>query len=103
MRKLIYSGLITCGLAGLIGCEKEAGDIKRESIIKNIPYGDIPVAKYWMGSTHAPVSTAVGDMNGDGRNDIIISSCGRTYVFLNNDDGSYSSQSPPVRAEAEKR
>jgi len=98
MKELLYSGLILGGLAGIVGCDKSAEGIRKQNIMKSLSYGD-PVAKYRTEGTFSPVSTAVGDMNGDGRNDIVISYNGVTYVFLNNDDGSYSSQSPLIKAE----
>src|SRR3989344_4162603 len=99
MRKLVYSGLIASGLAGVVGCEKSTDSIMRENIINRIPEADIPVAKYISHYDSTSPSIAVGDMNGDRRNDIVLVSRGNIYVFLNNGNGSYSQQILPNRVE----
>ena len=106
MRKLIYSGLIASGLAGIVGCDgSSAQDVQRMHLreeAKNIS----PVIRITSYQNTSPVALSTADMNGDGRQDIIISSSNirdqeikDIYVFLNNGDGSYTSQTPPTRVE----
>ena len=102
MRKLVYSGLMAVGLAGLIGCDTE-----RKTIIESIPMADLPTLRYPISASST--SMVIGDMNGDGKNDIIISchlygehgmpKYRGIYIYLNNGDGSYSPQVPYIKAE----
>lgn len=110
MRKLIYTGLM--GLAGLVGCEdaerKKIKEAKTQEAKRSIP-----VAHYSLFSTESSLAIATGDMNGDGRQDIIVTASNYSsgfnwgtagiYVFLNNGDGSYTPQIPPIKVEAEKK
>lgn len=116
MRKLIYSGLIVSGLAGLIGCDNNSVQELDEEVQKiNLKEAKnispvIRITSYWHES---PVALCTADMNGDQREDIIVSSSDirnseikNIYVFLNNGDGSYTPQTAPIKvekAETEKR
>ena len=115
MKKLIYTGLIASSLCGIVGCE---GDNQHGSNYtsrgKDIPYGYLPVAIYPVFNNGSPLALAVEDINGDGKKDIIITSYAEStrsindygragiYVFLNNGDGTYTPQLPPIKAESEK-
>ena len=106
MRKLVYSGLIASGLAGIVGCEHDSArrinmayQLEEAKNIQPV----IRITCYWNSS---PVALCTADMNGDGRQDIIVSSSNikaqelkDIYVFLNNGDGSYTPQIPPNRVE----
>ncbi len=96
LQKIIAKSLLGIGLLGLLSCEKSTQE--QETAAKQI-YRSKHVAEFPMyARSGAGVST--GDMNGDGRLDIIVATCGgsaddlkvngQIYVFLNNGDGTYS-------------
>ncbi len=110
MRKLVYAGLM--GLAGLVGCE-DAEKKKIEEVKVQEARSAISVAHYNLLNIKSCLAIATGDMNGDGRQDIIVTASdyindfgwgtAGIYVFLNNGNGSYTPQTPPIKVEAEKK
>lgn len=105
--KILTAGFAFTGLLGIIGCENESEESKRKkelisiyeshSKIKN----PTPAISFNLGEErYYARDIAIGDMNNDGKNDIIIN-CSeyndgrgmqKIYVFLNNGNGTYSCQ-----------
>ena len=110
MKKSLYIGLMAAGLVGIIGCDSE----ERKIINTRIQEAKraIPVTHYNHYNTGASLAIATEDMNGDKRPDIIVTANEYTsnvawgtagiYVFLNNGDGTYTSQTPSVKAEVDE-
>ena len=92
LQKIITNSLLGIGLIGFLGCDyKESKEQAEKTEIKNY------VAEF-SAFSNSGAGVAVGDMNGDGKLDIVIASpgskgmytIGKVYVFLNNGDGTYS-------------
>ena len=96
---------IAIGLAGL-SCGR-SNPVENLNVPTNEP-SPIPLT---MLKGYNCAGLAIGDMNGDQKNDIIILTQGRdvngvltnhrAYVLLNNGDGSYSFQNSTMKAEKE--
>lgn len=100
LQKTIAKSLLGIGLIGILGCEESTLEPEKVKIKESY------VAKFPM-NVKSGTGVAVGDMNGDGRLDIIVAAHdsrsydknGKVYVFLNNGDGTYS---PSEKYQGEK-
>ncbi len=105
LSRTLYAGLIASGLIGTVGCDYARVGPKKEMLEENLAK---PVASFYSFSGSRSPSITIGDMNGDKRPDIVA--CGESYtgpyfniyVLLNNGDGTYTSQTPAVKAELDE-
>ena len=86
-KKIIASGLIAASLTGILGCDSSQS--QKPSRPSKQSVATVPANAY-------PSGIATGDMNGDGKLDILVSTYKggdvQAFVLLNKGDGTYSFQ-----------
>ena len=91
LQNKITNSLLCLGLSGFLSCDCEK-NTQEENKITRAYVAEFPM--YSRSGAGVTAGVAVGDMNGDGRLDIIVAARddagGRVYVLLNNGDGTYS-------------